>query len=191
MPHDNFVRAALRAATADAHARVDRLFSSLRLDRRDEYGRFLLAQARAHLPLEDALDRGAAPGLPIDWPARRRADRLRADLAELGLGEPTCDSVRPLSDPSAALGTLYVLEGSRLGGAVLRRSIDPAFPAGFLSPAPPVLWRNLLDILEKLISSPDEMQQAAQAALAAFGLFETSARALAREGEEWIVPPLT
>ena len=50
------VRAALRAATADCHKRVDTAFSRFDLATEDGYRRFLLAQAQAFLPIEAALD---------------------------------------------------------------------------------------------------------------------------------------
>ena len=53
-------RAALKRATADAHERVDLLFSGLKLEDPRDYRRFLVAQAAAHLPVEQALDDAGA-----------------------------------------------------------------------------------------------------------------------------------
>lgn len=170
------VRARLRAATNDNHRRVDEIFSGFDLNDRDSYRRFLLAQAAAHLPLERALDAGFAERVLADWPERRRADRLRDDLAALALDEPEPEAVRPLANDAAALGTLYVLEGSRLGAAYLRRSVPPAFPQAYLEPGSSNLWRGLIDVLERSLTSDTARQSAIDAAHAAFDAFERSGR---------------
>lgn len=117
----------LRAATRANHERVDRRFGAYDLARPDDYRRFLVAH-RAVLPACEAIlaVSGAAALLP-DWPLRRRASALDADLASLGV-DPDGDRApgflpeAPL-DAAAAWGMMYVLEGSRLGGAVLARRV--------------------------------------------------------------------
>jgi hypothetical protein len=56
-------RAALRAATAQAHARLDRLYSAFDLGAPDGYADFLLAHAPAFLAVEQALDAAGAETL--------------------------------------------------------------------------------------------------------------------------------
>src|SRR5205085_12280596 len=61
----------------------------------------------------------------LDFEARRRAPLLAADLAELGVDAgrtPVCTLATPGS-VGEALGVFYVLEGSSLGGAVIRRML--------------------------------------------------------------------
>lgn len=180
MLRDQPVRTSLRAATSTAHDRVDRLFSTFNLAQRADYGRFLQAQAAALLPLERALDLGAAPDLPIDWRARQRSEHLLQDLDALGLDVPRHETLRPITEIAAALGTLYVLEGSRLGGALLKRSVPAEFPTAFLSPVPASSWRKFLEILENSLTTPDLRAAALSAAEQAFALFESSARAFVR-----------
>jgi len=116
------LRHALRAATSDAHARVDAAFSRLELACPADYRRFLAAQAGALLPLEAALDRAGAAALLPDWPARRRSAALLEDLRRLG--QPPGRPLPIVGGGSGwVLGALYVLEGSRLGGQVLRRRV--------------------------------------------------------------------
>ncbi|WP_235494524.1 biliverdin-producing heme oxygenase [Geodermatophilus sp. Leaf369] len=53
----------------------------------------------------------------LDWPARRRAHLFAADLAALGRApEGDAPALDPVVDTATALGRLYVLEGSTLGG---------------------------------------------------------------------------
>jgi len=76
-----------------------------------DYRVFLAANAAAVAPLEAwAEAAGAADVLP-DWPARRRAAALDADLADLGVGQapaPISPDLGPAS-VSALFGALYVL----------------------------------------------------------------------------------
>jgi heme oxygenase len=165
-------RLALREATAEAHERVDRLFSGLRLNDPDDYRLFLLAQAAAHLPVEAALDQaGAERHLPC-WPERRRAALLRADLAEMGASEPAHFISPSFSSAAEILGAIYVLEGSRLGGAVLKRALDPSSPRRFLTaPQPPGGWRSLGHQLDAALTEPALLSAAMRAARGVFEVF--------------------
>lgn len=167
-------RSALRAATAPFHDRVDAVFSKADLKTRAGYARFLAAQAAAHIPVEDALDRAGAARLIPDWTARRRADLLRADLAELGLATPVPAGDIAFADDAAVLGGAYVLEGSRLGGTLLHRSVGPDLPTRFLGGGDSAAWRALLTVLDSRLSTPKIVAVATGAACDVFLLFEAS-----------------
>ncbi len=175
MSRELTVRTRLRAATADAHERVDRAFSRFDWTRREDYARFLQAQARALLPLERALDAGAGPSLAIGWAERKRGTALLADLAALGTTAPNGDNLAPIAARAAALGTIYVLEGSRLGGSLIKRSVPTEFPAAFLAPGPEGGWRALLAVLEARLADEGALAEATGAARDAFARFERSA----------------
>jgi heme oxygenase len=104
------------------------------------------AQLAAYVPVHASLERALAatghPALRRVWePGMRRVDLLHADLAALGFSETdlpattraaSTDLARWVEDtarttPVALLGILYVLEGSTLGGAVLRRHLAAAY----------------------------------------------------------------
>ena len=171
------VRALLRAATAGEHGRVDALFSRFDLTRCDEYGRFLLAQAAAFVPIEALLDAAGAADVVADWPQRRRAALLAADLAALGLAAPPAMNGLPeLSSPSRILGAVYVLEGSRLGGAVLTRTVPGDFPNSFLGAgAPSGSWRKLLEMLDKNLYAAESIDAAIHSARKVFMIFQAAA----------------
>lgn len=167
---------ALRRATAAAHDEVDALFSRVDLTDAAGYRAFLSSQARAHLPVEAALNAARAEQVIADWPARRRAALLRADLAELG-GDATHGPEPVLDHAAAVAGTVYVLEGSRLGGAMLREMVGPGLPTRFLAaPAAPGAWRALLLDLDELLADPADLDRAAQAARSTFALFADAGR---------------
>lgn len=167
-------RGALRTATAAYHDRVDALFSRMDLTDRDDYARFLQAQAAAHLPAEAALTRAGAAALVPDWASRCRAALLIADLAELGVAVPDDAAQIAFADDAAVLGGVYVLEGSRLGGAMLARAVPPAFPRAFLASNQSGNWRGLLDILQHRLVTPDDHVSAVESASRVFMLFESS-----------------
>ncbi len=175
MAHDT-ARMALRTATAADHERVDAAFSRAVLTERASYGLFLQAQAAAHLPVEDALAQGGVGTIIADWDARRRDALLRDDLAELGLDVPAPAGDLVLGDQPALLGALYVLEGSRLGGTLLKRSVAPDLPTRFLGGMNSTAWRDLLAILDDRLDTEAKRAAAIRAASDVFALFETSGR---------------
>jgi heme oxygenase len=172
-------RSVLRAATAAHHDRVDHLFSRLDLSDAGDYSRFLQAQASAHLPVERALTLAGADDVVSDWSERQRADALRADLIDLGLAQPYASAAIAFEGHEAVLGGIYVLEGSRLGGKLLKRQVSPHLPTRFLSDGDSAAWRRLLATLEERLVTDEQRAGAAAGAIAVFHLFETAAASLA------------
>lgn len=165
--------ARLRAASAPDHDRVDALFGGYQLDEADGYARFLEAHARALPAAEVAL--ASAPDLPA-W--RRRTALLAADLAALGRDMP-----EPLDFAArgpAAWGLLYVTEGSRLGGAMLARSVPETLPSAYLAARHERgEWKRTLDALEARADAEGAAWQdeALAGARAGFRLYEAAAGA--------------
>ena len=135
-----------------------------------------MAQASAHLGVESALDEAGAAAVLPDWPERRRADLVRADLAELGAELPRPAAAPEFRNEAQLLGGIYVLEGSRLGGSVLSSRIAAGAPARFLrADAKPGAWRNLLILLADRLKGDPDLEMAAAAARACFACFEQAA----------------
>jgi heme oxygenase len=166
-------RAALRAATAAEHDRVDALFSRLDLARQGDYRLFLLAQAAAFLPVEAALEEAGAQGVVPDWAERRRGHLLARDLDALGAALPAPEPAPALAGAAEILGAAYVLEGSRLGGAMLRRGVAADAPQAFLAaPQAKGSWRKLLELLDDRLYETAAIETAAGAARRTFSCFE-------------------
>jgi heme oxygenase (biliverdin-IX-beta and delta-forming) len=172
MPSTDSARAALRHATARHHDAVDAIFSKADLSDRADYGRFLQAQAAAFFPVEAALTRDGVADVVSDWSSRQRSAMLRADLAALGIEPPAPIGDIAFAAPAALLGGVYVLEGSRLGGTLLARSVPSDFPQAFLGAADPAAWRCLIVLLEEQLSGSSDRLIAIKAACETFGLFE-------------------
>jgi len=129
------LRATLQAAIRVPHHRIDHhpLFAPL-LDSRlspRAYGDALFALWTLHHPVEAVLRAACPVGAP---PPPRRADGLAADLARLGrradLGSsrwPAWAGTKP-DGADSYVGMRYVIEGSALGGRVIRRRLDLTLP---------------------------------------------------------------
>lgn len=162
--------------TADMHDRVDGVFSSTDLGTRDGYAAFLLAQAAAYLPVEAALTSAGASTFLADWNHRQRAALLLHDLQQMDVSPPVSSLHVVAPTQAAVMGGIYVLEGSRLGGALLRRSVAPGFPASFLSAGDPASWRRLIQIIDDRLITADQIAEAVVAARDVFQAFERSGR---------------
>jgi heme oxygenase len=170
---------ALRDATAAQHDRVDAAFGGFDLADRASYRAFLAAHADVVLPLEAALD-PVAGRILADWPERKRGHLLREDLAFLRPSGEIRGSEAPelpdLSSDAAIAGTLYVLEGSRLGGRFLARRLPAGFPRAYLDAHQSAAkWQHLLGLLDKALYDPIALQTALAAADAVFAAFARSA----------------
>ncbi|WP_454884539.1 biliverdin-producing heme oxygenase [Sphingomonas oryzagri] len=128
----NEARAALRAATAADHERLDALFGGFRLDDPQDYRAFLKAHAMALTAVEQALDAADFADTLDDWPQRKRAGAITADLVAIGEPVPAPLPAPRLGTPAARWGAAYVVEGSRLGGALLARSVADDLPKSYL-----------------------------------------------------------
>src|SRR4051812_16217825 len=151
------IHARLRAATRAHHQALE--------DRVDVLGRAASAHGRRelvqgfhqlHAEAETAIAPWVADLAGLQFEARRRTAQLKQDLTALGLTSSTVDH-RPPAVRSAveALGRMYVLEGSTLGGRLLTRGLTAAghdlVGLGFLDPYGDGVgerWRSFLAILE-------------------------------------------
>lgn len=184
---------ALRAATHAAHAALE---TSLPLLSPTlcfaGYARHLQAIAPLVEALEDHIGQATArlAALGFDYASRRRHRLLRADLQALGERQAAWAHAAPLEGSTAAalaqhnsfaarLGLLYVLEGSTLGGQMLRRHLSRQLRARprelqYLSGhgrRTGLLWRHSCALLEQALSTPADVASACGAATDAFSWF--------------------
>jgi heme oxygenase (biliverdin-IX-beta and delta-forming) len=147
----------LRAATAEDHARVDEVFGAFDLSTRAGYAAFLRAHARALAAVEAALDGGS---LPV--PLRPRLPLLAADLKALGETIPAPLPLDAPAGPAEAFGMAYVLDGSRLGGAMIARTVPAGLPKAYLSAShEPGEWRGFLASLDAAANGQESWIEAA------------------------------
>jgi heme oxygenase (biliverdin-IX-beta and delta-forming) len=175
------IRDRLKQATAAAHRDLDARLGALDLDRLQGYRRFLEISAAALLPLESALETSGVAGIFADWPRRARRAAITADLIKVGGSALPLERLPTLSRKTM-FGTLYVLEGSRLGAKFLLRQVaasaDPviASATAYLNHgAGQHLWQSFLRALEREPFSPDDEVDVMVGAGVAFSMFARSA----------------
>ena len=179
------VRSALRTATEEVHERLHhvRPFADIAAGRlgRAGYAALLGCLHRFHITLE--------AGCGDAWGAAARSGdriaRLEADLDHLGAAPPPGPAPWcPPDAPGAALGCLYVAQGSTLGGRVIARQLDYLLPdsrgRSFFAGGPEdgARWRALCALIEREGGIPAQRAAMIAGAEAAFALFE---RCLERE----------
>jgi heme oxygenase len=158
----------LRQATREAHLRLETRFDAVGhladpARRRTTMRRYAALYIPACVALESALS--VIPGLDLDL--RARAAGLAAYAGEEPL--PTFPHPRSHAD---ALGMLYVIEGSTLGGRFILRELEArgvtAPELSFLAPGhrgTGPRWRVLLEIIEREgsrdVASRDDMVRGA------------------------------
>lgn len=98
----------------------------------EAYARLLKGMYGFYQPMEERI----APFLPLmnfPQPVSNRAHHILTDLQALGANGiiPLSTDLPVLNDPLEALGALYVLEGSSLGGRIIARMLrkEAALPA--------------------------------------------------------------
>lgn len=119
----------LKIETREAH---DRIENAIDLDRRiasrEAYRDLLIRFYGFHRAWEDEAAE-MAPDRAF-FQSRCKTQLLARDLEALGLKSddiirlPQCRPLMPLPAPEAVLGSMYVVEGSTLGGAVIARQVE-------------------------------------------------------------------
>ncbi|WP_102796273.1 biliverdin-producing heme oxygenase [Bowmanella denitrificans] len=175
----------LKAGTADLHSHVDTSimakdpFASVQ-----SYLQFLTLQ---YLFLKDVEALYTHPQLAEhldDLNERRRLDALELDFADFDLCLPDI-AVKPLitakTDFATALGWLYVVEGSKVGAAMLGRQVQARLPVsgdkGARYLAGPgagrgSAWRHLVQVIDDVVFSETQEQAILKGARSAFSRFQ-------------------
>lgn len=179
-PQGISIRFAIKEATAAAHQRLDQGLGRLDLTYSGGYRQFLKIIASAHLPLEALLERSSIARIIPDWPERTRGAALRRDMEALGeTVEPLDPGIVDAVSQPFALGILYTLEGSRLGGRYLLETVKRARanpPAEFLKHGDSRLWGSFCAQLEASPEAHAHLDDVIAGAHYAFSIFDRSMR---------------
>jgi|GEM_PF-282784 len=124
----------LKSATKANHDRVEDLaYSNKIMDgsiSKEQYADLILKQYYFHKKIESQLRKifseEEAKGLELN--KRTKTHFLKYDMLELGLDEHMLDvgkiGTLKINSSEEALGSMYVLEGASLGGAVIKRKLE-------------------------------------------------------------------
>jgi len=183
------VVAVLRHATRAHHDRLDQLMDLPRMGERAHYGRVLQVFAAFLAAWEPAM----VVALPEPWrawlQARSRHPFLKHDLHQLRLCAPVPAALPPFAHGGAAWGSVYVMEGSALGGQFIGRRLaqaglhagsGAAFFHGW-GEATAGLWRETRGVLAGQLADPAALEQACDGARSTF---DTLSRLLERTVHE-------
>lgn len=182
---DDRLRTRLRRETAEAHAELEGALDLLgRVADRQGFVRVLERFLGFHIIWERAIRE--RPILRSFYEPRCRLPHLRRDLAALGLTNaeqaalPECAAAAALIEGEAeAVGSIYVMEGSTLGGQVIGRALAGAgwVPPGGLTYFDPYpgrtgeMWRRF-GAWAEACTAADQHAAAAAGANRTFGLLQ-------------------
>lgn len=194
-PDKNSVMDRLKLETRPAHDRIESVpFSMMMQEGRLPRARFaaqLACWLTVHGTLEAAVRESTDEACQAVWiESMARTMHLRSDLCCHGDMDMPADAATATlkavvwlsalsnSDPRALLGCLYVLEGSKLGGTILRKCLDDAYGcgpealsyywAGGTSPMPD--FRAFKERMEAALTTDDERDRVVAAASGMFDL---------------------
>jgi heme oxygenase len=193
----------LRTETAQEHQAVEDTLDLLSPAlTRDRLADVLTRMHGFWLAAEASLDAWAqaepADATGVQWPRRRRAALFAADLT--ALGAPAADAQPELSaveGTDAALGRMYVLEGSSLGGVFIDRhlaTLPPLVPLGRLSSFTPygeetgAMWHAFRTATRTRIAEGGNADRLVAAAQETFAALAGWCGAPSPDGAPWSTP---
>ena len=173
----------LRAATAESHKQLEaKLFPFINsINNNHQYGRLLNAFYGYLFPVQELIAHHIDEQVVPDMDTRRNAGLIALDLGAIGIEQEkeVADRLPAISNHAAAMGALYVMEGSTLGGKIISKTIAERlgkeeglrFFRGYGAETGP-MWKKFTQYLE----DPKNAQQAdaiSEAAVETFTLFGT------------------
>jgi heme oxygenase (biliverdin-IX-beta and delta-forming) len=182
------VRDALRHSTHSHHVRINRHPLLGQLTRpglsRSTYARILAAYRSYFRVIEPAIERflSSCPG-QFDYTPRRKLPWLECDLTRFEAPVRAVDitdqlrTLSRISEPGEAIGVLYAIEGSTLGGQVIARhlaqnlGIDRATGARYFSGyglETESRWQEFCRFAESIVASDRQIELARSSAIQAF-----------------------
>ena len=169
----------LRSATAEQHRQLEETVEiTRRVSDRESYRQLLEKFYGFYAPIERQLVGTAAAKYEVMRGRFNKSRWLAQDLAQLGVSDvaqlPQLCALPPVDTPARVLGTMYVLEGSTLGGrhitALLNAGRAADLPKRFFSSYGSEvgsMWRSFCAALDEL-TDPADHGTAAENACATF-----------------------
>ena len=166
----------IKASTAVAHARTEKalMMHIKRIDSADDYAKLLYCFYGYFAPVEKILE-SYGPSIISDYDLRRKTHSLCSDLQQLNVPNPKsfAADLPEINNESQAFGCLYVLEGSILGGAILKKRIldqCPAIPVAAFTyfsgydQQTPVMWQSFITQFNCFFNTNHSIEEAIKSA---------------------------
>lgn len=171
----------IKEATKNAHQQLEVVVvKKLKAIRSDADYAGLLKHFYAYFSqVEQAVASFITDDVLPDLAQRRNSSYLKKDIEELGsnTNELPAATAPRITDPVSALGALYVLEGSIMGGRIIVQMLGKAgitegisFFSGY-GPATGEMWQRFTDVLNKYGATEDDQALAIAAANTTFKQF--------------------
>ncbi|OQP46839.1 hypothetical protein A4H97_04770 [Niastella yeongjuensis] len=178
--------AAIKSATALAHAKTEKtlIYQIKHIQTERQYGKLLSCLYAFYAPVEQLFEPWVKPVL-ADYDERRKSNRLLQDLQIVGVTTPPTWYRRlpAINNLFAALGCFYVLEGSVLGGVIIKKIIQeqckqlPENAFDFFSGYDQqngMQWKKFLEQFDSLLDDTAKQSAAITAANDCFKQFEAN-----------------
>lgn len=171
----------LKEQTAKEHQQLEvSLVQTLKQMRHtSEYVQLLKTFYGYYTPIEPLLDKHINESIIPQYNERRKADLLMQDVQHFGGDDAVqlCTTLPPINNMYQALGVMYVLEGSTLGGQIITKMImkglnlpnedGVAFYSGYGAETP-AMWASFKDALNKYEDHAEEIVEAARQTFVTF-----------------------
>lgn len=123
----------LREATQHRHKELDDAIMSYlkNIYSTDDYVQLLIAFYGYFKPVYDKIDAHLDISRLPDYNTRRKPDSILQNLISLHHNEKVeniASQIPAISDNASAFGALYVMEGSTLGGLIIKKMLSDALP---------------------------------------------------------------
>lgn len=174
----------LKEETKENHQALERLLIPRikAIKTKDDYSSLLSLFYKYFGGLEQKIDRVVDHELLPDYAERRKTSSIADDIHALGGTVPAFSDTQPeINDHQQALGALYVIEGSALGGKIISKMISQAL-GDAASPAlsfyqgygenTDEMWATFKGILNEQLISPAEQDRVLAAANETFLRFK-------------------
>lgn len=172
----------IKEATKEAHQQLEKkVVLKMKAIRSDaDYAHFLKYFYAYFNAVERAIVTYITPALLPDKAERRNSSYLKKDIEELGFAVNELPAVNApqINNTIQALGALYVMEGSVMGGPIIVKMLGKfgitkgvSFFSGY-GAATGQMWGGFVAVLNAQASNKAEEQQAIDAANTTFSNFE-------------------
>ncbi len=175
----------LRHETKPAHEELDKAMIPYihNIHSKEDYSKLLAAFYGYFKPVYDKINTHLDTSFLPDYNSRRKPDDILQNLAALGHHhtiENTANHLPDVYNNASAFGALYVLEGSTLGGLMIKKMIASqthlpdkkiSFFAGY-GKATRERWNTFVNALNNVAKTNEEEQNAIRAAAETFSFFK-------------------
>jgi heme oxygenase (biliverdin-IX-beta and delta-forming) len=173
----------LKELTREEHVLLEKEFMKIieSLPDREGYLRLLTRIYGFYLPVEAALMQYLNSSPVIDYEERIKSDKIRSDIRSMTHDiddVQICEAIPAIGSFHSAIGVLYVLEGSTLGGQIIARILQAKLNlhAGltfFLSygTETPSMWNRFKSYLLTPFT-PEQEEEIVSAAVATFRTYK-------------------